>query len=226
MKIIQEREEKKRKIEEEKIRIEEEKRKEIEQKRMKELEASVDWGTPIIMSNEAKNIIEALEMRFPLHVITSSFEEAFEDTEILDYNSRSYIYMNCLNFKGREKSNLMPSTELVYSFKRKNFAKPGSLKEIFAELHQPTVFVFKVGDRIFGGYADDHWNFNGKKGNDNCFLFSVDKDLILSRNKLEKNPIYMWKEVDGMGWGAADLILNEDVIFINYFFFLREAGFL
>jgi hypothetical protein len=50
----------------------------------------------------------------------------------------------------------------------------------------------------------------GKQSKEN-FLFQLNKDHRIRVDKHAINPIMQWKQNDGLGWGATDLILDADV---------------
>ena len=89
---------------------------------------------------------------------------------------------------------------------------PTDLRTVVSGFNTPSVFLFKLEKRVFGGFADQSWDQTGKFGGDRCFIFSIDKDVKFTpMNEKKGKLLYQWYLEDGMGWGSTDLILQQDV---------------
>jgi len=138
-------------------------------------------------------------------LIQRNFEEVFFDTEILDPKQRQILYLNCAQL-----SQELPTVELSGAFTYSEMPTPSNLTEILTAKDR-LVFIFKVGEEIFGAYSDTKWKLGGNTGNDNNFLFTFTKNHRMFTNRLNKGKsILQWLRVDGLGFGRTDLVLRED----------------
>lgn len=148
-----------------------------------------------------------LETQFGINKVSSMFEEAFDESEILQGGQRGVLYMNCV-----QENDNMPYTYLIEDYNSEDPPTPYILDELLDELRNPSVFIFEFNGQIFGGYANTEWRLESKEGkySKENFLFQMNKDHRIRINKHQPDPIFQWKQNDGLGWGATDLILDAD----------------
>jgi hypothetical protein len=80
-----------------------------------------------------------LEAEFGINKVSSMFEEAFDESEILSGSNRGVLYMNCV-----QENDNMPYTYLIEEYSDEDPATPYILDELLDELKNPTVFIFET----------------------------------------------------------------------------------
>lgn len=178
---------------------------------LRERENSKDEGkpsdVPYTMTSFSEGIRKQADSTGNTKKLKAMLEDAFDDSEILeDEEHRQLLYLNCLVDLGR-----LPETEKMETYYTDSMPGPPIVKNQLSSCSKPTVFLMKKDDAIFGGYASQPWNRIGNFGNNKCFLFSITKDLRFVPFAKKNKQVFQWYQNDGMGWGATDLILNDDV---------------
>lgn len=168
------------------------------------------------LSREAQQIRKSLETKFDIFKVGSMLDEAFDESEILTGSEKAIVYLNCV----QDDENL-PFTYLTEDFDSDDPPNCFMLEELLQDITQPSLFVFQYQGCIFGGYANADWNSNTldsemREVKGKNFLFSIDKDHKIRINKHQKDIIYQWKSNDGLGWGATDLVIDQDVSNTTY----------
>ena len=79
----------------------------------------------------------ALESAFGINKVSAMFEDAFDESEILNRAQRAVLYINCI-----QQSESLPYTYLVEDYNCSDPPTPYILDEPLDDLKNPSIFIF------------------------------------------------------------------------------------